>query len=308
MFTKKFLMVLLIAAILMTACASKAEVTTINPTPTQLSSPTPTQSSPTSDDGSVVEGISSGPVGIIAIGHSGLTGYGTDPNNPTHDAKTNSWATGTNPEINSIYQRLTAVHPETAEHVINMAQGGALAIDLAFQASVALQEVPAPELVIIQTFDNDIRCDGTDPENLKAFSHSLENALKVIVDASPNSHILLVSQPGRPAESAALLENTPDAIAAFTGSGMCDLFDSDGKINQEHIATLTAIIESYEAEQARVCATIPQCSTDNGAFTTYVDGDITYLVPDDWSHLSVEGQTRLSEIIWPVISDLLKLN
>ncbi len=307
MFTKKFFTGLLVVVTLLTACAPKAEAPSISPTPPQPSSPTPTQSSPTSDDGSIFEGVSSGPVGIIAIGHSGLTGYGTDPNNPDHDAKTNSWATGTNPEINSIYQRLTAVHPETAEHVSNMAQGGTQAIELAYQAGVALQLVPAPELVIIQTIDNDIRCDGTDPDNLKAFGHSVENALKVIVDASPDSRILMVSQPGRPAESAAVLENTPDAKAAFTGSGMCDLFDSDGKINQEHIATLTAIIESYEAEQARVCATVPQCSTDNGVFTTYVDDNITYLVPDDWEHLSVEGQARLSEIIWPVISDLLEL-
>jgi len=300
MFKNKSFIVLLIMVALISACAPKVETTSI--------SPTPPQSSSTSGDGSVSEEVASGPVGIIAIGHSGLTGYGTDPNNPNHDAKTNSWATGTNPEINSIYQRLTAVHPETAEHVSNMAQGGALAIDLAFQASVALQEVPAPELVIIQTFDNDIRCDGTDPDNLKVFAHSIENALKVIVDASPNSHILMVSQPGRPVESVAMLENIPEAIPSFTGSGMCDLFDPDGKINQEHIANLTAIIESYEVEQARVCALYPKCSTDNGAFTTYVDEKITDLVPDDWEHINVEGQARLAEIIWPVISDLLELN
>ena len=295
MFTKKFFTGLLVVVTLLTACAPKAEAISVS-----------SETSQPSSNSSTFEGVSSGPVGIIAIGHSGLTGYGTDPNNPDHDAKANSWATGTNPEINSIYQWLTAVHPETAEHVSNMAQGGAQAIELANQARVALQQVPAPELIIIQTFDNDIRCDGTDPDNLKAFGHSVENALKVIVDASPNSRILMVSQPGRPAEFAAALENTPDAKAAFTGSGMCDLFDSDGKINQEHIANLTAILESYEAEQARVCATVPQCSTDNGAFTTYVD-DITHLVPGDWAHLSVEGQARLSEIIWPVISDLLEL-
>ena len=294
MFPKKFFVVLLIAVLLISACLPK--------TGTSVSTETsqPSGNSTTSEEGA------SGLVGIIAIGHSGLTGYGTDPNQRDRDAKANSWATGTNPEINSIYQRLVAVHPETADHVSNMAQGGAQAIELADQARTALQLVPTPELVIIQTFDNDIRCDGTDPENLKAFGHSVENALKVIVEASPDSRILSVSQPGGPAEFAAALENTPDAVAAFTGSGMCDMFDPDGKINQEHVAALTAIIESYEAEQAQVCATIPQCSTDNGAFTTYVD-DITRLVPGDWGHISVEGQARLSEIMWPVISDLLEL-
>jgi len=288
MFTKKFFTVLLIVVTLLTACAPKAEATGPAPESTQ-----PPQAP-------------SGPVGIIAIGHSGLTAYGTDPNQPDHDAKDNSWATGTNPAINSIYERLLAVRPETAENVSNMAQGGTGAIELAGQARTALQLVPEPELVIIQTIDNDIQCDGTDSDNLKAFGHSVENALNVIVEASPNSRILMVSQPGRPAEYAAAVENNPDAKATVTGTGMCDLFDPDGKINQEHIANLLAIAESYEAEQARVCATVPQCSTDNGAFTTYVD-DITRLVPDDWAHLSVEGQARLAEIIWPVISDLLEL-
>ena len=246
------------------------------------------------------------PVGIIALGHSGLTAYGTDPKKPDHDAKATSWATGTNPDVNSVYQRLVAIHPETAEHVSNRAQGSAQAITLVDQARIALQEVPAPELVLIQTFDNDIRCDGSDPENLKAFAHSVATALKVIVEASPNSRILMVSQPGRPAEFAAALENTPAAKAAFTGSGMCDLSDADGKVNQAHVAALTTIIESYEVEQARVCAAVPQCSTDRGAFTAYAD-NITRLVPNDWSHLSVEGQARLAEMIWPVIADLLEL-
>ncbi len=246
------------------------------------------------------------PVGIIALGHSGLTGYGTDPKKPNRDAKVNSWATGTNPEINSIYQRLLAIHPETAEHVANTAQGGAQAITLIDQARLALQQVPAPEIVIVQTIDNDIRCDGSDAENLKAFGHFLEIALNEIAKTSPKSRILLVSQPGRPAMFATALKNDSAARTAFTGNGRCDLFDADGKINQAHVAALTAIIESYESEQARVCATVPQCSTDHGAATAYVD-DITRLIPDDWNHFTVEGQARFAELMWPVVSKVLEL-
>ena len=35
------------------------------------------------------------PVGVMAIGHSGLTGENTDPNRPSQAALENSWATGT---------------------------------------------------------------------------------------------------------------------------------------------------------------------------------------------------------------------
>ena len=61
------------------------------------------------------------PVGVIAIGHSGMTGEGSDPTRPGQDARENSWATGTAPEVNSVYERLLAVRPETAGHVANLA-------------------------------------------------------------------------------------------------------------------------------------------------------------------------------------------
>lgn len=243
-------------------------------------------------------------VGIIAIGHSGLTGEGSDPNHPGQDAKEYSWATGTSTDVNSVYMRLVAVRPETEGHVANLAVGGSPATALASQAKAALAQVPSPELVLIQTMDSDIRCDGSDAENVKDFGEAVANALQVIVQASPESHIIIVSQRGRPAKYADAISNDPIAKADNMGTGMCDLFDPDGNINQEHIKNLTAIIESYEAEQARVCATIPQCSTDSGAFANnYVDNISDLSI--DMNHLNVKGQASLAEIIWPVVSDIL---
>ena len=243
-------------------------------------------------------------VGIIALGHSGLTGEGSDPDRPGQDARENSWATGTAPQVNSVYQRLIAVHPETEGHVANLAQGGAPVTALLSQAQSALKLVPHPELVIIETIDGDIRCDGSDNDNIRAFGDALARVLQTIVEASPNSHILVVSQQGRPATFAAAVASDPSIWQRFVGSGMCDLFNSDGTINQEHIEALTGIIESYEAEQSRVCAMFPQCSTDGGVFSSYVD-DLADWVPDDWNHLNVSGQARRAEIIWPIIADLL---
>lgn len=102
------------------------------------------------------------PVGIIAIGHSGLTGENTDPNLPGQPALESSWATGTSSEVDSVYLRLVAARPETEGHVANAAMGGAPVTSLAEQAQTALTSVPAPALIIIQTIDSDIQCDGTD--------------------------------------------------------------------------------------------------------------------------------------------------
>ena len=59
------------------------------------------------------------PVGLIAIGHSGLTGHGTV--DAADAALEYSWATGTKPEVNSIYLRLVKVRPENSGHVANAA-------------------------------------------------------------------------------------------------------------------------------------------------------------------------------------------
>ncbi|MDQ3399180.1 MAG: hypothetical protein M3511_15735, partial [Deinococcota bacterium] len=138
----------------------------------------------TVNEGAQAQAVQS-PVGVIAIGHSGLTGEGSNPDRPWQDAMENSWATGDSPAVNSIYQRLVAVRPATEGHVANMATGGAKADTLANQAMAALEEVPTPELVIIQTMDNDLSCDGNQEAQLEAFGTAVAEALDVITEASP---------------------------------------------------------------------------------------------------------------------------
>jgi hypothetical protein len=189
--------------------------------------------------------------------------------------------------------------------VANTAVGGARAASLASQATAALKAVPAPALVIIQTIDNDIRCDGSDEAHLEAFGAAVADALDVITKASPESKILIVSQRGRPATSAAAFAANPNFIAMNSGSGMCDIFNVDGTLAEDRMAALTSIIESYEAEHARFCAAVPQCATDAGAYTTYVE-DVEDLA-SDLNHLSVQGNARSAAIIWPVVEELLGL-
>ena len=307
MFTHRlFHLLIVMLLLLLTACTPQAEVgAPSNQTPTPASiliataSSTEVQSTATATIDNDQE-----PVGIIALGHSGMTGEGSDPTRPGQAAPENSWATGTAPEVNSIYQRLSVVRPETAGHVANLARGGARVTALVSQAQAAFGIVPNPELVLIQTIDNDIQCDGSDPQNVKAFGIALAKVLQVIVETSPDSHILVVSQQGRPARDAAVMAKDPSVWKKFVGSGICDLFNIDGSINQEHIATLTGIIESYEAEQSRVCATVPQCSTDEGVFSGMAY-DLAEWVAGDWNHLNMRGQARKSEIIWPIIAELL---
>jgi hypothetical protein len=243
------------------------------------------------------------PVGIIAIGHSGLTGEGTSGGHLP--APRNSWATGVAANVNSVYERLVAVRPETLDHVANAAHGGALAQALPGQAMTALRAVPYPALVIISTIDNDIRCDGGDAGHVPEFGGVVAQALDEITAASPNSKILIVGQLGRPSASfiEQLVAAHPEVKASLTGSGICDFFDVNGNLSQQNFDTLTSIIDGYEAEEARDCAAVPNCSTDGGLRAAYQDKIQNF--SSDWAHLNIEGQAAEAELIWPAVKSIL---
>lgn len=248
------------------------------------------------------------PVGIIAIGHSGLTGENSDPNLPGQRALVNSWATGSSPEVDSVYLRLVAARPETKGHVANAATGGAPVASLAEQGKTGLASVPAPTLIIIQAIDSDIQCDGTDATNVVRFGATLTRVLKSLTASSPKSKILLVGQLGRPSPTfvTTLVSKHPAVKTSLTGPGICDFYDEQGRLNTDNFAALTKIIDSYEAEQARVCSTVANCSTDGGVRAAYTDTFENF--SSDWNHLNVRGQAQEAKIIWPVVASALGLN
>ncbi|MFF0265537.1 hypothetical protein [Kribbella sp. NPDC004536] len=245
------------------------------------------------------------PVGLIAIGHSGLTGRGTA--HPEEDALQYSWATGTSPNVNSIYLRLVKLRPQDKGHVANTAVDGATASSLDGEAELALQQVSAPALVIISIIGNDIRCDGTDDQHIPEFGQDVSAALDTITKKSPDSRILVVGQMGRPdpALARAIVAHDPNAKYTVTGSGICSFYDVTGALVPSHFKTLTAITEAYEAEQARVCAKYPQCHTDGGAREAYKD-KLENFAPD-WMHHNITGQTQEAAITWPAVEKALGL-
>jgi hypothetical protein len=285
-------LVLVATLALLAGCGGTGPGQTAGPSTPALSSPAP---SATPDR--------SKPVGLIAMGHSGITGEGTGDQGEAVPEK--SWATGTLPEVNSVYLRMVSVLPETESHVANAGQGAAPASQLAAMAERALGAVPVPALAIIQTIDADIQCDGKDADRMTAFGESVRKAIQLVVDASPHGRILVVGQLGRPRATfiEELVAKDPSQREALTGSGRCDFFDPSGELDQEHIANLTAIIDAFEAEEAKVCAEFAQCTTDGGARAAYVDKLENF--SNDWNHLNVRGQAAEAELIWPVVQKLL---
>lgn len=243
------------------------------------------------------------PRGVIAFGHSSLTGLSADADRPQENSPQSSWATGTSPAVNSVYLRLVRLRPETLGSVANTAQNGATSSTLPVQAKAALDQVPFPALAIVQTIDNDIRCDGSDEAHLPEFRASVRAAIDLVHTASPKTTILVVSNFGSPAGYAKALAADPIAVAGFAGSDPCSPFTGDGKINAKGVTTLTAIIDKYEAEQVRACEGIALCHSDDGAlggFTERVD-----LLASDRQHLLASGHAELAALIWPTVQRLL---
>lgn len=282
------------ALAILTGCVSAA------PTASPVTTPVGTSDAPTGTPRPSVD--LDHPVGIVAMGHSGLTGEGTAE--PLEANKAASWATGTLPDVNSVYLRLVASRPETEGHVSNTAVGGAGAATLVSQANSALATVPAPALAIIQTVDNDILCDGS---NIADVGERVADVLAVIHEASPNTKILVVGQLGRP--SVAYIEELvaydPNAKYGLTWDDPCSFFGADGELRESGVEMLSSVIDAYEAETARVCAEVPNCITDGGVRAAYID-KIENFSPD-YAHLNVQGQAAEAELIWPVIEALLGL-
>jgi lysophospholipase L1-like esterase len=242
------------------------------------------------------------PTGVIAIGHSGLTGLSADPDHPDASAAEYSWATGDSPDVDSIYQRLIAADPRHNGHVSNAAVNGATVDELVAQADGALEEVPNPALVIVMAVDNDIRCDGTDADNVEALGESFTATLDTITESAPDARVVIVGNQNRPSTFA-------DAVIAggdvpIPGSSICELFTADGGRNEEGLATLTSIIEAYEAEMDRVCAAYAQCTS------AIAEAAAAPISPESIAadgHASIQGHRELAEAVWPVVQRAMGL-
>ena len=239
------------------------------------------------------------PNSIVVLGHSGATGYNSDPTHPNSDAPENSWATGTNPQVNSVYLRVRAENAAVDGHNFNLAEDGAGIDNLLVQAHKALALVPLPDLFLIQTLDNDIRCDGTDPQHYESFGARLTEALQVIASGAPNARIFIVSQPGTVANNADVTSGHPDWIAKWQGDGPCDAFDKTGKLSTAHVAGLQDITDHYFAQEASSCAQFPNCTYDDGAWQRMVV--VSEDFSDDGNHPSIQGHAKRAQVTWAAL-------
>ena len=274
------LIVSLVAALALAACSNGQPVAA----PAESTSPPP------------AEAVPGWPSAIAAIGHSGLTGY--DSATPGVDARSNSWATGDSPDVDSVYLRILAKNPAIEGHAVNVAVDGSNVNGLLGQAKLIVGEDPKPELVLIQSIDNDMQCDGTDEQHLPVYRDGLVKVMDVLSAGLPDATILFVSQWGSVQEyTAAAIGVDPSHLA---GTGPCDVVDPGTlEVVPDKLPTFQQLVDEYFNTIVDVCSTYAHCITDEGAMQAMQldPADLT----SDLNHLSPSGHAKMAEIAWDVL-------
>ncbi len=233
------------------------------------------------------------PDSIAVLGHSGATGYDSDLRRPKTDVNANSWATGTNPAVNSLYLRILAQNPKIKGHNVNLAQDGATVRELLQQAKTAVSLKQKAELLVIQIMDNDIVCPAT-KRDYAAFRAGLVSAFKVLTRGAPRSSVFVVSQFGSPTTQLTAL--TRYERLAVGGDGPCDVLNTSGRLVAKRLARLEATIHGYEAQLASACKLFSKCRYDNGAFGRIVDRH--EYISEDLNHFSIRGHAKAAAVAW----------
>jgi hypothetical protein len=240
------------------------------------------------------------PNAIVVLGHSGTTGAESDPAAPGTDVPENSWATGENPEVDSIYTRLLRLNPAVRGHNTNLGQNGSDINALGGQVDQALKLDPLPGLFMIQEVDNDMQCDGSDPENYPRFAATLSGLLERITTAVPSAKILLVSSPpGTVDNYGKVVSALPGGKEPNTGTGPCDMFSPSGEAVPANWRYQDDVIRNYQAQLQTVCAKFPACRYDGGELYRMVitAADLAH----DSVHLSVSGHRKQAALEWRIL-------
>jgi hypothetical protein len=234
------------------------------------------------------------PNSIAVLGHSGSTGENSDPDQPGVEVRENSWATGTNPKVNSLYLRILEHNPAIEGHATGYSEGGASIAEVALQADRLLEDSPNADLIVIQVMDNDMIC-PVERAALSDFRTQLTATLQKLGRGAPNSSQFVVSQFGSVPTGLKTLTRD-DERASQGGTGPCDPLTRTGTVVPLKVVRLEKAIHAYENVLEAACDKVRQCTYDGGAFGRVVDR--REYVSSDLNHFSVEGHAKAAAVAW----------
>jgi lysophospholipase L1-like esterase len=264
---------------------------------------------------------------MAALGDSITRAYNTTgngcPTGPGLDCPRNSWATGTNPQVDSVRERLDAISPQPLT-AYNDAVSGARAVNLLSQAQVAAGQ--DPDFVLIEIGANDA-CAAT-PTPTATFREQVRSALQVLVSGNKQVYIQLMSIPDIN-QLRTIFTNPPDqnALTRWQLFNVCQglLANplSTDPADEARRQTFREQVMAYNDALAGVCAEFKRCIWDNEAVfnSGFTSADVATVVNTggldippfnlvpvfgpgnanstaDYFHPSISGQAKLAEAAW----------
>jgi hypothetical protein len=245
------------------------------------------------------------PSSLVVLGASTASGYGADPAHPYSTSPQDSWGTGTNPDVKSVYSRLLALNPAIKGHAVNLAyetDAGTELDELARQVHHALALDPKPQLVLIQVLDRNIRCDGSTENDVVGYGAKFSAALDTLAQGLPDARIVVVSQwASTPSYVSYLQSLSAGARLKHAGKSPCQLVESpSGRVSPARVAYANKVVAGEEAQLRSACAQHPQCRYDGGAAgrvaVTPADISLYQFTP------SAQGQAKLAAAEWAVVA------
>jgi lysophospholipase L1-like esterase len=218
---------------------------------------------------------------------------------PFTDCPVNSWATGTNATVDSIYDRILAANPAISGRAFNDARSGSEMEALPGQVELAIGQ--GVEYVTIAMGANDI-CGVNEAAmtSVASFRSSFESAIGLLRSRLPGARISVASIPNVH-YLWKILHTIPAAVAAWDRYDVCQSMLANPTSTLRADAArrnrvLTRIVE-LNGVLSSVCATYAQCRYDGGAGFGYrfAVGDIS---TNDYFHASVAGQRAIANLQW----------
>ncbi|WP_415950537.1 SGNH/GDSL hydrolase family protein [Streptomyces sp. KLOTTS4A1] len=239
------------------------------------------------------------PQSVAAVGDSITRGF--DACTVLSDCPEASWATGTDPEVNSLAVRLLGKE-EAAARSWNFARTGARMSALPGQMEQAAGK--SPDLVTVLMGANDAcRPAASSMTSVASFRADFEKSLRVLRKERPKAQVFVASIPDL---SRLWSQGKGSAMARRIWSlGICpsmlaepEAMDAATVGRRERVA---ARVTEYNKVLKEVCAQDDYCRHDGGSVFAYEFGR-NQLSRWDWFHPSRDGQARLAELAFTAVT------
>ena len=242
------------------------------------------------------------PSSIDALGGSFTRGFNTDCPDAWIDCPDNSWATGANPVVDSIYLRLLALNPRVRDNNFNDAESGSTMADLDAQAQSAVRR--DAELVMIATGTNDA-CGGRTGRmtEVSVFRDEFTQAMDTLTAGLPHARVHVLSIPDI-YQRWQTFHAIPSAVKAWRSIPFCPTLlthpTSNAPADVQRRAAVRARVLDFNAVLAQVCAQYAPCTTDGGAAFRAPVTAVEFSTIDYW-HPNIPGQAALAKRIWDTL-------